>query len=333
MSGNVIVTGGAGYIGSHACKALRRHGFTPVTIDNLSSGRRDAVRWGPIEIADLLDPARLHEIFGQYHPVAVMHFAASALVGESMAEPARYWRNNLTGTINLLDTCRTHSAGAFVLSSTCAVYGAVASGLIVEDTLKAPVNPYGASKLSAEMATQDYSAAYGLPAAILRYFNAAGADPEGEAGEHRLVETHLIPRAIDASLSTGPPFQIMGSDYPTRDGTAVRDYVHVSDLAEAHITALRRLLDGGETFVVNLGTGFGHSVREVLDSIEKITGRQVPYKVAPRRPGDPAQLIADVSRARVVLGIDFSLSRGLDQIIESAWRWRREIMRQTGATP
>jgi len=332
MSANVIVTGGAGYIGSHACKALSQHGFRPVTIDNLSTGRRDAVRWGPLEIGDILDPARLHEVFAQYCPAAVMHFAACALVGESMAEPARYWRNNLIGTINLLDACRTHGVGGFVLSSTCAVYGAAAPVLIVEDTLKAPVNPYGASKLSAEMALQDYSATYGLPAAILRYFNAAGADLEGEAGEHRIVETHLIPRALDAALGASPPFQIMGSDYPTPDGTAVRDYVHVSDLAEAHIAALRHLLDGGGTFVVNLGTGLGYSVREVLDSIERITGQRVPHEIAPRRPGDPPQLVADASRARYMLGVDFSLSQGLDQIIESAWRWRRGIMQPAGAT-
>lgn len=325
MSANVIVTGGAGYIGSHACKALSRHGFLPVTIDNLSAGRGDAVRWGPLEVGDLLDPARLQEVFHQYRPVAVMHFAACALVEESMAEPARYWRNNLIGTVNLLDVCRIHSVRAFILSSTCAVYGNASLALISEDAPKVPVNPYGSSKLAAEMALHGYCSAYGLCGAVLRYFNAAGADPEGELGEHRPVETHLIPRALDAALGTGPALQVMGTDYPTPDGTAVRDYIHVSDLADGHVAALQHLLNGGEACSLNLGTGRGHSVSEVLEAVQRITGLRVPCEIAPRRPGDPPQLIANASRARGMLRLAFPLSDGLDRIIASAWQWRRKF--------
>lgn len=322
MSRAVIVTGGAGYVGSHACKALARAGFTPVTFDNLSIGRPEAVRWGPLEIGDLLDAARLHETFTRHRPVAVMHFAALALVGESMVEPARYWRSNLTGTINVLDACRTHRVEAFVLSSTCAVYGIPKQIPIREDAPQAPVNPYGASKLAAERAVADYGAAYGLRAAALRYFNAGGADPEGEIGEARDVETHLIPLALDAVLGHRPPLRIMGDDYPTPDGTAVRDYVHVCDLAKAHVAALGHLLGGGESFVANLGTGRGYSVREVIAAIDRVTGRRVPRERAPRRPGDPPQLIADPARALELLGLDLPLSQTIEQIIETAWHWQ-----------
>jgi UDP-glucose-4-epimerase GalE len=307
VSGAVIVTGGAGYVGSHACKALARAGFTPVAFDNLSIGRREAVRWGPLEVGNLLDAAGLHEAFTYHRPAAVMHFAALGLVGESMIEPARYWRNNLTGTINVLDACRAHRVEAFVLSSTCAVYGVPKQVPIREDASQAPVNPYGASKLGAERAVADYCAAYGLRAAALRYFNVGGADPEGETGEARDVETHLIPLALDAILGHRPPPRIMGDDYPTPDGTAVRDYVHVFDLARAHVAALHHLLGGGESFVANLGTGRGYSVREVI--------------TAPRRPGDPPQLIADPAGAFDLLGLDFPLSQTIEQIIETAWHW------------
>ena len=321
MSGAVIVTGGAGYVGSHACKALARAGFTPVTFDNLSIGRREAVRSGPLEIGDLLDAARLHEFFTRHRPTAVMHFAALALVGESVAEPARYWRSNLAGTINVLDACRTHGVEVFVLSSTCAVYGIPKQIPIREDAPQAPVNPYGASKLAAERAVADYGAAYGLRAAALRYFNAAGADPEGEIGEVRDVETHLIPLALDAILGHRPPLRIMGDDYPTPDGTTVRDYVHVFDLARAHVAALHHLLGGGESFVANLGTGRGYSVREVITAIDRVAGRRVPRESAPRRPGDPPQLVADPAAAFDLLGLDLPLSQTIEQIIETAWHW------------
>lgn len=322
MTEGVLVSGGAGYVGSHACKALAAAGFRPVTLDNLSVGRREAVRWGPLEVGDILDARRVRKVVAAHKPVAVMHFAAVALVGESVAEPALYWRTNLTGTINLLDACRAVGVEAFILSSTCAVYGVPDVIPIREGTPEKPVNPYGASKLAAEWAAAHYCAAYGLRASSLRYFNAAGADPDGEIGEVRAQETHLIPLALDAVLGRGPTLKIMGSDYPTEDGTAVRDYVHVSDLADAHVSALRHLLAGGQSFVANLGTGVGHSVREVVEAVERVTGRKVPREVAGRRPGDPPKLVADPMFARRLLGIDFGLSESLDDIVETAWRWR-----------
>lgn len=319
MSGNIIVTGGAGYIGSHVCKGLAKAGFHPVTYDNLSTGNDWAVRWGPLEIGDLLDSARLHEVCKAYRPIAVMHFAASALVGESMREPARYYRNNVTGTLTLLDACRAHDIDSIVFSSSCAVYGIPDELPITEQAPKAPVNPYGASKLAAERVIADYAAAYGLRHATLRYFNAAGADIEGEIGEHRTVETHLIPLALDAVLGLRSPLQIMGTDYSTSDGTAVRDYVHVTDLTSAHVAALKLLLEGSRSFTANLGTGKGYSVREILTSIENVTGRTVPHSIAPRRPGDPPMLIAEPGPWTSRLKNDSWY--GIRTIIESAWQW------------
>lgn len=325
MSGKILVTGGAGYVGSHACKALARAGYTPVVYDNLSVGRREAVRWGPLEIGDLLDPARLHEVVAAHRPVGAMHFAALALVGESMVEPALYYRNNVTGTINLLDACRLHGVKALVFSSTCAIYGLASAGPIAESHAKAPINPYGASKLMVERVLADYDRAYGLRSASLRYFNAAGADPDNEIGEDRPVETHLVPLALDALLGTRPPLKVMGVDYPTPDGTAIRDYVHVVDLATAHVASLARLLGGAPSLELNLGSGRGHSVREVIAAIERITGRPVPHEIAPRRPGDPPMLVAEAGRARAELGLDFALSTTLDEIVRTAWAWRRKL--------
>ena len=322
MSERVLVTGGAGYVGSHTCKALAHAGFVPVVYDNLSTGNRWAVRWGPLELGDVLDPARLHEVFGKHRPVAVMHFAAVALVGESMMEPARYYRENVIGAINVLDVCRAHAIATFVFSSSCAVYGIPAAIPIDEAQPKAPISPYGASKLMVERVLADYDMAYGLRSASLRYFNAAGADPESEIGEHRALETHLVPLALDAVLGTRPPLRIMGTDYATADGTAIRDYVHVADLARAHVAALRRLLAGRESFTLDLGTGQGHSVREVLGVVERVSRRKVPHEIAPRRPGDPPVLIADARRARAELGLDFTLSASIERIVETAWAWR-----------
>ena len=264
--GTVLVTGGAGYIGSHACKALAAAGYRPVTYDNLSIGNRWAVRWGPLERGDILDAARLHEVFKLHRPVGVLHFAALALVGESMQAPGLYYRTNVTGAVNLLDACRIHDAPAFVFSSTCAVYGTPERMPIAEDAAPRPINPYGASKLMVERILDDYDMAYGLRHVALRYFNAAGADPEGEIGEARDVETHLVPLALDAVLGRRPALKVFGDDYPTPDGTAVRDYIHVSDLAEAHVRALGLLLDGQPSRKLNLGTGHGYSVRQVLDA-------------------------------------------------------------------
>jgi UDP-arabinose 4-epimerase len=287
--GTVLVTGGAGYIGSHACKALAAAGYTPVTYDNFSTGNRWAVRWGPLEIGDILDVTRLHEVFAAHRPVGVMHFAALALVGESMAAPSLYYRTNVTGAVTLLDACRLHGVEAFVFSSTCAVYGTPERMPIAEDTPKAPINPYGASKLMVERVLDDYDMAYGLRHVALRYFNAAGADPEGEIGEARdgrdpshAARARRGPRAAAAA-------QVFGDDYPTPDGTAVRDYIHVSDLAEAHVRALGLLLEGAPSRKLNLGTGAGYSVRQVLDAATAIAGRPVPHETAPRRPGRSAR--------------------------------------------
>jgi UDP-glucose-4-epimerase GalE len=325
----VLVTGGAGYIGSHACKALAEAGYLPVTFDNLSIGNRWAVRWGPLEIGDILDTNRVSEAFKKHKPVAVMHFAALALVGESMQEPSLYYRNNVTGTINLLDAARAHDVSAFVFSSTCATYGVPETVPIREDAPQRPVNPYGASKLMVERILADYAMAYGIRYAALRYFNAAGADPDGAIGEARVVETHLIPLMLDAILGTRPPLVVMGTDYPTPDGTAVRDYIHVTDLADAHVAALRRLLDGEGAIRANLGTGAGYSVKEIVAAAEAITGRKVPLTYGPRRPGDPPSLVADVTGTCPIPRQ--TLHSSLEAIIGTAWRWhQRKGPRGTG---
>jgi len=317
----VLVTGGAGYIGSHACKALAAAGYLPVTYDNLSVGNRWAVRWGPLERGDILDAARLHEAFRTHRPVGVLHFAALALVGESMQSPGRYYRANVAGALALLDACQIHDVSAFVFSSSCAIYGTPARMPIGEDEPARPINPYGATKLMVERILDDYEMAHGLRHAALRYFNAAGADPEGEIGEARDVETHLVPLALDAILGRRPPLRIFGDDYPTPDGTAIRDYIHVADLADAHVRALDRLLAGGASLKLNLGTGRGRSVREVLAAAAAATGRPVPHEIAPRRAGDAPELVADPRAAQALLGADLAPRSDLEQIVETAWAW------------
>lgn len=321
MSHRILVTGGAGYVGSHACKALAEAGYEPVTYDNLSTGNRWAVRWGPLEIGDVLDVSRLHEVFRTHSPAAVMHFAALALVGESVREPARYYRSNVGGTIHLLDACRWHDVPVFVFSSSCAVYGTPDTLPITETALRSPLNPYGTSKLMAEMVLADYEHAYGIRHMALRYFNAAGADPEGQIGERRDVETHLVPLALDAITGRRGPLRVLGTDYPTADGTAVRDYIHVVDLARAHVRALDHLLKGGDSEALNLGTGRGYSVREVIDVAGRVAGKPVPHETAPRRPGDPASLVADPAAATVVLGDGLTQLSSLETIIQTAWDW------------
>ena len=325
--GSVIVTGGAGYIGSHTCKALAARGYLPVTYDNLSIGNRWAVRWGPLERGDILDASRLHDVFKDHRPVGVLHFAALALVGESMQVPGLYYRTNVAGAQNVIDACRIHDVPAFVFSSTCAVYGVPLTLPINEDTPTVPINPYGASKLMVERILADYSRAYGLSYMALRYFNAAGADPDCEIGEARDVETHLVPLALGAVLGTHPPLRILGDNYSTPDGTAVRDYIHVSDLAEVHVRALDLLLEGGASRKINLGTGRGYSVRQVLDAAAEVAGRRVPHEIAPRRSGDPAELVADSSLACALFGTDLTQRSTLACIIETAWAWHLRKIR------
>lgn len=317
---SVLVTGGAGYIGSHTTKALAQAGFEPVVLDDLSTGHRWAVRWGPLLEADVGDGAALRAILKRYRIRAVIHFAARAYVGESMRDPRGYYWNNVVGTLNLLDAMLDVGVDVIVFSSSCATYGLPEVLPIPEDHPQRPVSPYGETKLAVERALQWYGQAYGLRWLALRYFNAAGADPDGELGEVHDPETHLIPRAILAALGRTDPVEIYGTDYSTRDGTAVRDYIHVVDLAEAHVLGLRYLLGGGESAALNLGTGRGHSVREVLAAVERVSGRTVPVREGPRRPGDPPALVADARKARELLGWQPRCS-DLDTIVETAWRW------------
>lgn len=318
---NILVTGGAGYIGSHVCKALHQAGFTPVSVDNLSYGHRWAVKWGPLEEGDIADRAFLDAVFVRHKPVAVMHFAAFIAVGESVADPEKYYANNVAGTLSLLSAMRRADCGNIVFSSTAAVYGEPQGVPIAEDHPLAPVNPYGHSKLMIERMLADFGAAYGTRSVSLRYFNAAGADPDGELGEAHDPETHLVPLAILATLGQRPPLKVFGDDYDTPDGTAIRDYIHVADLADAHILALDRLLTGkAATEAMNLGTGNGNSVREVLDAVARVAGRPVPHEMAPRRAGDAARLVASSQHAQATLGWT-PRRTDIGSIVETAWNW------------
>jgi len=316
----VLVTGGAGYVGAHACKALAAAGHLPVVFDNLSTGWRAAVRWGPLVVGDLLDPAALDAAFAAHAPAAVMHFAALSNVGESVIEPGRYWRNNVTGSLNLAEAMIRHDVGALVFSSTCAIYGEARGAALTEDDPVAPVNPYGRTKLAVERLLGDFGAAHGLRAVSLRYFNAAGADPEGEIGEDHRPETHLIPLTLQAIAGRRAEIAIFGTDYPTPDGTCIRDYVHVSDLARAHVMALDHLLAGGEGLALNLGSGTGHSVRAVIETAMRVTARPAPVVEAPRRAGDPPRLVSGSARAQERLGWRAERS-DLATMIGDAWAW------------
>lgn len=319
-AGAVLVTGGAGFIGSHTCKALRQAGFTPVTFDNLSTGHADAVRFGSLVVGDVRDAGAVAAALASHKVQAVIHFAASAYVGESMADPGRYYDNNLAGMIGLLNGCRTAGVDRVVFSSSCATYGVPDVLPISETSPQRPINPYGRTKLVCEWMLADHAAAHGLRHAALRYFNAAGADPEGEIGERHDPETHLLPLALRAASGQGRPLQVFGTDYPTPDGTCIRDYIHVADLARAHVLALRRLLGGGDSLAVNLGTGTGLSIRQILAGIETLTGRAVPVVWGPRRPGDPPALVADPSEARALLG--FTAQRSdLQNLLADAAPW------------
>ncbi|WP_119681655.1 UDP-glucose 4-epimerase GalE [Indioceanicola profundi] len=315
----VLVTGGAGYIGSHACKALAAAGYVPVTFDNLSTGHRSAVRWGPFEYGDLKDLPRLQEVIRTWRPAAVMHFAASAYVGESVADPASYWRNNVQGSATLLEAMRLSGIEALVFSSTCATYGNHDS-LINEATPQRPCNPYGRTKLAVEWMIGDHVAAYALRAVCLRYFNAAGADPDGELGEDHDPEPHLIPRILMAAAGRLPAVEIFGTALPTPDGTPIRDYIHVSDLADAHVAALKYLSGAAGFHAFNLGTGRGTSVLAMIEAAEQVTRRTIPRLLKPQRPGDPVQLVADAGAARTVLGLRTSRSSP-ETLIATAWPW------------
>ncbi|KAA6183963.1 UDP-glucose 4-epimerase GalE [Thiohalocapsa marina] len=317
---SVLVTGGAGYIGSHACKALAQAGYQPVACDNLVYGHPWAVKWGPLEQGDIADRAWLDALIARYRPVAVMHFAAYAYVGESVQDPGKYYRNNVAGTLTLLEALRDHQVRHCIFSSTCATYGVPAVMPIDEATPQAPINPYGASKWMIERILADFEVAHGLRSLSLRYFNAAGADPDGEIGEEHAPETHLIPLAIQAAQRGEPALAIFGTDYDTPDGTAVRDYIHVTDLAVAHVKALEDLLAGGASGALNLGTGQGYSVREVVEAVEVVSGRPVPVREAARRVGDPPVLVADPRRAMQRLDWQPRYS-SLSRIVETAWGW------------
>jgi len=326
MSQSILVTGGAGYVGAHACKALAAAGYRPVVYDNLSRGHREAVRWGPLVEGNLHDSARLAEALRTHQITGVMHFAAFAYVGESMADPENYYWNNVGGTLALLAAMRDARIATIVFSSTCAIYGIPQRVPIGETTATAPLNPYGDTKLAVERMLHWYAGAYGLRYAALRYFNAAGADPDAEIGEDHDPETHLIPLVLRAALGRGDPISIFGTDYPTPDGTAIRDYIHVSDLADAHLRALGHLAAGGENAALNLGTGRGHSVREVIAAVERISGRPVPRREVARRPGDPPELVADATLARSRLGWQPRHS-DLDTIIATALAWETRASR------
>lgn len=322
MSKTILVTGGAGYIGSHACKALAGAGYHPVAYDNLGRGHRDSVRWGPLVEGDLADRPLLAATIRQFDIAAVMHFAAFAYVGESVEKPELYFRNNVVNSLTLLEAMIETGVRHIVFSSTCATYGLPETMPIRESTPQHPVNPYGESKLMIERTLHWLGPAHGLRYAALRYFNAAGADPDGAIGEDHDPETHLIPLVLDAALGRRAAIDILGTDYPTPDGSAIRDYIHVQDLADAHVRALDYLGAGGASVALNLGTGLGHSVRDVIAAAERITGRPIRRREAPRRPGDPPTLVADATLARAVLGWTPKVS-DLDTILASAWAWHR----------
>ncbi|MGB3455601.1 MAG: UDP-glucose 4-epimerase GalE [Litorimonas sp.] len=322
MSRTVLVVGGAGYVGSHVCKALASRGDHPVVFDDLSSGHAHAVQWGPLVQGDIRDAEALDAAFDAHRPDAVMHFAACIEVGDGEREPLRFWDNNVGGTIALLQTMDRAGVGALVFSSTCATYGQPQRLPLTEDEPQTPASVYGRTKLAVERLLADTAQTGRLRYAALRYFNAAGADPDGEIGEEHDPETHLIPNALKAAAGLGGRMKLFGTDYDTRDGTCVRDYVHVADLADAHLAAMDRLADGADSFACNLGSGTGFTVREILDAVERVTGRAVPYDDHPRRPGDVPTLLADTSRAKALLGFD-PIRSTPDRVIGDAWGFHR----------
>lgn len=319
----ILVTGGAGYIGSHCCKALAAAGHEPLVFDNLATGHREAVKWGRLIEGDMRDADALCGAFAATRPQAVIHLAALSLVGESATHPERYYAVNVGGTLNLLEAMRRADVRALVFSSTCAVYGEPDRVPMTEDLPRQPINTYGATKHAAERMMEDFDAAHGIRSVRLRYFNAAGADPAAEIGEWHEPETHLIPLILDAALGRRPAISVFGTDYPTPDGTAIRDYIHVMDLAHAHVAALAHLIAGGASAAVNLGTGTGASVREAIRTVESVTGHKVLAREEPRRAGDPPALVADPRRAEALLG--WRAKAGLTTMVEDAWRWHLRL--------
>ncbi|MFL2794274.1 MAG: UDP-glucose 4-epimerase GalE [Paracoccaceae bacterium] len=318
----VFVTGGAGYIGSHACKVLHNAGYTPITIDNLSTGWSEAVKFGPLEIVDLLDRCKLGHVFEKYKPDAVMHFASFSQVGESVTNPIKYWRNNVLGSLNLFEACTSYGCENVVFSSTCATYGDHDNIILTETSDQRPVNAYGASKKAVEEILQQIGISSGIKYVIFRYFNVAGADTDSEIGEFHQPESHLIPLILEAIDGTRDPITIFGTDYETPDGTCIRDYVHVCDLVDAHVLGLKWLESGGSNKIFNLGTGSGFSVREVIDHVRLVTNRSVPVIEGARRPGDCAKLVSGSELARKELGWKPKRSTLKDMIID-AWRWHQ----------
>jgi UDP-glucose-4-epimerase GalE len=318
---NILVTGGAGYIGSHTCKALAQAGYKPIVFDNLSTGHEHAVKWGPLEVGDIRDKEKLSAVFEQYKPEAVIHFASKIVVSESVKNPGEYYDNNVNGTLSLLNVMRAHAVNAIVFSSTAAVYGYPETTLITESHSLNPINPYGKTKLACEWLLQDYQTAYNINYVALRYFNAAGADTEGELGEEHEPETHLIPLILNAAKNKTST-SIFGNDYATPDGTCIRDYIHVSDLANAHIKALEYIFKNAQSGIFNLGTGKGYSVREILDTTKEVTSIDIDEVISERRAGDPDSLVAKSDSAQQTLAWQPKYS-DIENIIKTAWQWQK----------
>jgi UDP-glucose 4-epimerase len=328
--GKILVTGGAGYIGAHVVLQLHKLGFSTLVLDNLSNGHRELVKNAEFVQGDLNDVALLKRIFASETIDAVMHFAAFAYVGESVEHPARYYKNNVSNTLNLVTQMVESGVRKMIFSSTCATYGVARENVITEDHPQLPINPYGKSKLMIEEILDDFGRAYGLQSVIFRYFNAAGADPEGQIGEWHEPETHLLPLVLDVAIGKSETLNIFGNDYPTPDGTCIRDYIHVSDIAQAHILGLQYLQSGKKSEVFNLGNGLGFSVRSVVETVEKVCARRIRISEKPRREGDPAVLVGSSEKAKRVLGWRPAFPK-MEQIVETAWKWHQALHRSRSA--